>query len=119
MHSSWKGTEWMELMGRVADLKSAYKQIAVKPSSKMYSVVAVFDPEVGEVKLFRALSLMFGETAAVYAFLRISRALATIMARLFNLMVVEFFDDFSQIEQDELSESAWETLEGGEFQIPI
>ena len=56
--------------------------------------------------------MMFGETAAVYGFLRISRALAAIAARIFNLMVVEFFDDFTQVENTCLAESALMTMEG-------
>ena len=56
--------------------------------------------------------MMFGETAAVYGFLRISRALSTIASRIFNLMVVEFFDDFTQIESSSLKESAVESMQG-------
>ena len=41
---------------------------------------------------------MFGETAAVYGFIRISRALSAIASRLFYLLVVEYFDDFTQLE---------------------
>ena len=70
------------------------------------------DPADGRVRLFRALSLMFGETAAVYAFLRISRAMATIAVRTFGLLVVEFFDDFTQVENTVLADSAWATIEG-------
>ena len=55
---------------------------------------------------------MFGETAAVYAFLRVSRALATIAVGLFSLLVVEFFDDFTQVENASLGDSAWKTMEG-------
>ena len=55
---------------------------------------------------------MFGETAAVYAFLRLSHALAAIAVKTFSLLVVEFFDDFTQIEHAGMAESAWETLEG-------
>ena len=75
-------------------------------------MVAVFDPKDKQMKLFRALSLMFGETAAVYSFLRVSRALAAIAVGLFNLVVVEFFDDFSQVECRAMETSAWETIEG-------
>ena len=112
MHSSWKDGEWSDLVGRVADLKSAYKQLAVHPSSRSFSVVAVFDPEARKTRLYRALSLMFGETAAVYSFLRVSRALAAIAVKTFNLLVVEFFDDFTQVEGKALEASAWETSEG-------
>ena len=55
--------------------------------------------------------MMFGQTAAVNGFLRFSCALATIAARLFYLIVVEFFADFTQSEASDLAESAQETLE--------
>ena len=45
LHSSWKEGEWSDLVGMVTDLRSAYKQLAVHPSSKSFSVVAVFDPK--------------------------------------------------------------------------
>ena len=49
----------------------------------------VTDPE-GTVKLFRALALMFGATGAVYAFVRISRAIAHLGLRLFDLVLMQF-----------------------------
>ena len=55
---------------------------------------------------------MFGQVAAVYAFLRFSRALSAIASKLFDLVVVEFFDDFTQVEASETSTSAQEALEG-------
>ena len=54
---------------------------------------------------------MFGETAAVYSFVRLSRAIAHIAAKLLHLVVVEFFDDFTQIAQDELAEDSQMCLE--------
>jgi hypothetical protein len=116
-HDSWEPGEWSNLVGRVADLKSAYKQVAVHPSSAAFSIIAARDPNDGKVKLFEAISLMFGETAAVYAFLRISRALSAIATKTFNLLVVEFFDDFTQVECDALKDSSYATMEGSpEFQ---
>ena len=110
VHPGWEDN-WSNLLGRVTDLKAAYKQVASHPSSKSVSVVAVTNPGSGKVELFRALSLMFGETAAVYAFLRLSRALAAVAARLFDLVVVEYFDDFTQIEPEMTSQSAMDTME--------
>jgi len=111
LHRDWSLTEWRDLKGRVADLRNAYKQVAVHPAHSAFSVVAVQNPQGGKVELFRAVALMFGETAAVYGFLRISRALAALCARLFHLLLVEFFDDFTQIEPGRTSASAMSTLE--------
>jgi len=112
LHDSWSVEDWRSIQGRVADLQNAYKQLAVHPSCQSFSVIAAQDPSSGIVKLFEAWALMFGETAAVYGFLRISRALSTIASRIFDLMIVEFFDDFTQIENSALTESALETMEG-------
>ena len=54
---------------------------------------------------------MFGEAAAVYAFLRFSRALSALACSLFRTVAVEFFDDFSQTEPKITSNSAQRTLE--------
>ena len=54
---------------------------------------------------------MFGETAAVYAFLRVSRALSAILSRLFLIVGVEFFDDFSRTESLSTAASGMQTIE--------
>ena len=54
---------------------------------------------------------MFGETAAVYAFLRIICALSTTGALMFNSLVGEIFDDFTQVVARASSDSAMETIE--------
>ena len=112
LHCSWSADGWRSLVGRVADLKSAYKQIAADPAHACFSVIAALDTDSMQMRLYRAFSLMFGQTSAVYAFLRFSRALAAIAARIFSLVVVEFFDDFTQIESAHTAVSAMETMEG-------
>jgi len=111
LHKSWTQQSWKHLVGRVADLKSAYKQLPRHPAHACFSVVAVRRPD-GTAGLFEALSMMFGETAAVYAFLRFSRAIAAIAAQSFSLLLIEFFDDFTQVEAQALSSSAQQSLEG-------
>ena len=56
--------------------------------------------------------MMFGQTAAVYAFLRISRAIAAIGTKLLSLFLVEYFDDFTQVEAEVLGDSAQAAFEG-------
>ena len=112
LHPGWREGEWSQLEGRVADLKNAYKQVAVAPEHKSFNIIAVYDPYSKQTKLFRALALMFGQTAAVYAFLRISRALAAIGSQLLSLFLVEYFDDFTQVEAAVLGDSSQIALEG-------
>ena len=101
----WSISAWVDLVGRVADLRSAYKQLANHPAHASINVVAVRSGPSG-VKLFRALALMFGASSAVYSFLRFSRALSALALKLLNLVTVEFFDDFTQIESSVLADSA-------------
>ena len=70
MSDEWGADAWSNIQGRVADLKSAYKQLAIHPAHAPLSVVAILDPSSQATRFFRAYSLMFGETAAVYGFLR-------------------------------------------------
>ena len=95
LNKDWTCDSWCKVLGRVADLKSAYKQLPRSPKHSSVSVIAVKNPVAREVQLFETVSMMLGQTAAVYGFLRFSRALATLAAWLFHLVVVEFFDDFS------------------------
>jgi hypothetical protein len=110
LHKDWTQDQWVDLAGRVADLKSAYKQLATHPAHAAAAVIALRSPQ-GDTKFFRAYSLMFGTTAAVYAFLRFSRAISVLAARLLSVTVVEFFDDFTQVEPERLCESAYASLE--------
>ena len=94
----------------MADLKSAYKQLPSHPAHAAFSVVALADPS-GVPCFFKGISLMFGTTAAVYAFLRFSRALAFLGTKLLGLTIVEFFDDFSQVECARLADSSQASFE--------
>ena len=105
LHAEWKVQEWRDLLGKVADLKSAYKQMPSSPRSASVSVIAVRLAKDNDA-YFRALSLMFGTTAAVYGFLRISRAISALSCSLLVLDTIEFFDDFSMIQPARLPGSA-------------
>ena len=111
LSDEWSGDEFVNLVGRVADLKSAYKQLPVNPVHASLNIIAVQPPGGQPVSFFQARSLMFGQTAAVYAFLRFSRAISAIAGKLFSLVTVEFFDDFTQVEPAVTSESAQFALE--------
>ena len=99
------------LQGRITDLQSAYKQLPILPTSQSFAVISVTNPNTGEAKLFKSLAIMFGETAAVYGFLRLSRALAWLLVNMLLLVVLEFFDDFTQLETSRLSLSTFNSIE--------
>ena len=50
--------------------------------------------------------------APEFKILRFSRAIAAIACKVFKLVVVEFFDDFTQLEQIQTSDSAQAAMEG-------
>ena len=110
LSEEWSRESFTDLVGRVADLKGAYKQLACHPAHRCFSIIAL-PKRSGAVEYFEALSLMFGQTAAVYGFLRFSRALSALSSELLLSACVEFFDDFSQIEPVQTSESAHSSFE--------
>ena len=72
---------------------------------------AVVCPTDEEVYFFEAVALPFGAVSSVLAFNRVARSMRTILSRLFELVVTNFFDDFCQLEVDQLQTSAWKTAE--------
>ena len=83
-----------ELFGKTADLQSAYRQLAISDESLKYSYLAVFDPVDKKPKAFRQLAVPFGSTKAVYFFLRVARALWTILVKGALIPTTNYFDDF-------------------------
>eukprot|EP00435_Cladocopium_sp_Y103_P010164 s6141_g2.t1 len=101
---------WRSLQGRALDL-TAYKQLARNPKDAWASILAVFNPVSQQVKFFESVALPFGSVCAVMSFNRMARALRIIMAELFMVVNTIFFDDFCQLEIDELCDSSWTTAE--------
>ena len=110
LSEEWPPGEFGNLVGRVADLKGAYKQLPCHAAHRCFSVIGL-RREDGSTDFFEALSLMFGQTAAVYGFLRFSPALSAIASEIFCLASIEFFDDFTQVEPQLTCDSAMETME--------
>ena len=106
-HSDYQGAM---LMGRLYDIKSAYKQIAVHPSQKELSVIACWCPSSQSPRLFRLVSQPFGASAAVLSFNWLAAAICRIFVVAFRLGVTNFYDDFTIFEVDRLVESAEQTF---------
>ena len=86
-------------------------QLARHPSDAWASILAVWNPSKMSVEYFESVALPFGSVSAVMCFSRMARALCMIMAELFLVVNTNFFDDFCQIEVDDLCDSAWSTAE--------
>ena len=61
-------------LGKCLDLSKAYKQMAIHTSHRHLAVIFYHDHR-GAPKFYVANSLMFGASAAVYSFNRVSRSL--------------------------------------------
>ena len=85
-------------MGRLLDLKSAYKQFFIAPSSQWAAGISVFNPTTGKQELYVAEVLPFGAVGSVYAFCRFSRALKRIGTALLDLVWTNYVDDFTQVD---------------------
>ena len=62
--------------GRAFDLQDAYRQLAIAPAHRTHSFICVYEPMHGP-RCYRMLSMPFGSSASVYAFLRTSLAIHT------------------------------------------
>eukprot|EP00435_Cladocopium_sp_Y103_P007154 s804_g2.t1 len=80
-------------LGKCLDLSKAYKQVGIHPSHRHLSVI-FFSKADGAPAFYIANSLMFGATAAVYSFNRISRSLWFLLNRMLVIPCGVFYDDF-------------------------
>ena len=113
------------------DLKKAYRQLAIKEDYLYLGWVAVWSPVHQAPMLFRMESPPFGATAAVAAFLRISRAIKFLGTSFGMLTWTAFYDDFICLSRPEDAKSAdmfvrflfkslgWELFGGPEKDVPF
>lgn len=99
------------LVGRLWDIASAYKHLAVRPSQEAFAVIAVWNPHIGAVEYFKQRALPFGATAAVLAFNWVATALCALLTAVFFIGATNYYDDFTVLERAELAASAADTVE--------
>lgn len=109
-HADFKDKS-LRVVGRALDLKDAYKQFAVSPSSRWTSVMAVYCPESDGVKLFIQDTLPFGASASILAFNRPARAAWKLGVSLLDLLWDNYFDDYPHADVVESSLSSWAASE--------
>ena len=109
--SSRRRADQRQLVGRALDLKSAYKQLASAPCDGWASILAVWRPDKQQYQYFRFATLPFGAVHSVTAFNRVAKALRTILLKIVRLVVTSFYDDFCQLELQELAGSAQGTAQ--------
>jgi len=85
-----KGFDWV---GKTLDLSKAYKQLPIRPSHRDLAVVFFRDKQ-GKARYYIPNALMFGSTAAVYAFNRVSRSIWFLINVLLKAPSAVYFDDY-------------------------
>lgn len=92
-------------LGKCLDLSKAYKQLAVHPSHRHLAVIFYHNGQ-NQPKFYIANAFMFGSTAAVYAFNRVSRSLWFLFNRILLIPCGYFYDDYPMFSPTELAEDA-------------
>ena len=89
-------------LGKCLDLSKAYKQMGVLPDHRHLAVI-FFHDYAGQPRFYVSNSLMFGATAAIYAFNRVSRSLWYLFNRMLLIPCGVFFDDLPMFSPKELA----------------
>ena len=95
-----------KLAGWVLDEKKAYRQVAIDPKHRKFSVIALKDPQKGVPAFFVMVGHSFGLVSAVYNYNRRSAAINEILTSLFGLVAFSFYDDKYGFEPRSTVESA-------------
>ena len=109
LHSAYTDKRSGQPLISVLDLSNAYKQFAIKPDCRRYSVVTLKNPDDGSVQCFEGRVLPFGATASVVHFNRCSRLLQHV-GYLLHIPWSSYFDDFPVVSPAVLSESTMKTM---------
>ena len=91
--------------GRTYDLDSAYRQLAIAPTSRKYSYIACYNPHDHRCCIHSLSSMPFGAVASVYAFLRTALLLNRIASELLFIPLTSYFDDFVLISKSDIPTS--------------
>ena len=86
----------LQVVGRTYDLKAAYKQFGVDKFHSDHCRVGVKCPG-GGVKKFSVNALPFGATGSVASFLRIAASVSYIATVGLEIILTNFFDDFTVV----------------------
>ena len=97
---------WAQLAGWVLDERKAYRQVAVRPEHRRFSVICLREPCSGKVAFFVMVGHSFGLVSAVYNYNRRSAAINEILVKEFGLVAFSFYDDKYGFEPKKTVQSA-------------
>ena len=106
LHSSWSLPEARSLVGKVFDLKAAYKQLVRRRSDAPFATISLWDPVGKRVVFFDSVVLPFGSTGSVFGFNRVSAAIKHLLEHVAMVNASAFFDDYTVLEYSKMQESA-------------
>ena len=109
VHPTWHNDS--TLLGRMLDLKSAYKKFAVSPGQGFVRVMVAYDPVRDKPSFFIFNALSFGATGSVYSFNRVAKSLWHIMVSLGAVWTTQYYDDYPNLELKSLAHSCRSFME--------
>ena len=95
-----------QLLGWVLDERKAYRQVAVRPDHRKFTVICLKNPDTGAPNFFIMVGHSFGLVSAVYNYNRRSAAINEFLVELFNLVAFSFYDDKYGFEPGKLALNA-------------
>ena len=95
-----------KLCGWVLDERKAYRQVAVRPDQRKFTVICLKNPDKDRPEFFVMVGHSFGLVSAVYNYNRRSAAINEILVSLFGLVAFSFYDDKYGFETQALAPSA-------------
>jgi hypothetical protein len=111
LHPEWSTSAASTLVGKLWDLKSAYRQLARAPAHASIAIVATWNSQLKRTELYEQLVLPFGSTASVYGFNYVARALQLLLVREFGIICTHYFDDFPCLELHCLADHTQATVD--------
>ena len=99
------------LEAKTFDLKSAYRQVAIRQDHLKYAYFSVYNCELHRPEIYQLVTLPFGATHSVYNFLRLARMIHSIGARAVYLINAHFYDDFVLLSRPAGKASAGHAME--------
>ena len=79
------------------DHRAAYKSLPVCPSQTKLAAIVLKNPGGGNWYAFTSRTLLFGSIASVLHYNIFPRAISELVAKIFGILIVCFFDDFGAL----------------------
>ncbi|CAE7235557.1 unnamed protein product [Symbiodinium sp. CCMP2592] len=110
LHTVWRTRpESARPVLKCVDLKSAYKQYAIRPCDSKRCVVSLRRPSDGQAVGFISHTLPFGSLASVGQFNRVARLIHRILIEL-ECLACNYYDDFPVLDVSMLSANTEKTI---------